>query len=187
MPIILPTPKDRILLLNKQVNQDTIGELSKQILEINDDDKYLAELHLIHGSIYKSKPINIYIDSYGGEAYQCLGMMGIMENSKTPLHTIVTGCAMSAGFFMLIAGHRRFAYRSSTLMYHQISDGVRGKLKDIEEHIMETKRLQKIVERYTLSRTKLTSTMLKSIYDKKKDWYFTVNDAIKYGVIDEII
>lgn len=185
--IALPSPKDRRLLFNTQVTQDTVGALSKQILEIVDDDDYIKNVYSIHKLIYTPDPIKIYIDSYGGAVYQCFGLLGIMENSKVPIHTLVTGCAMSAGFLISIAGHKRMAYKNATFMYHQISSVKCGTLKDIEEDVVESKRLQEMIEKYTISHTKITIDRLKEVYDTKQDWYLNVGEALKYGIIDEII
>ena len=187
MAIVLPTPKDRNVLFNKQVTQESIGELSKQIIEINHDDKYISELNKLHGYTYTPKPIKLYIDSYGGAVYQCFGLLGLIEKSKTPIHTIVTGCAMSCGFLMSISGHKRFAYNKSTLLYHQISGVEYGKMKDIEEGIIEMRHLQKLVEQHTINHTKISREKLKQVYKEKIDWFITAKEALKLGVIDEII
>ena len=110
----LPLPKERNIYFTRQVDQSSIGDLTKQIIEINEDDKHLRKLYDVYGIDYTAKPINIYIDSYGGAVYQCFGLISVMERSKTPIHTIVTGCAMSCGFMILISGHKRFAHKLST-------------------------------------------------------------------------
>ena len=133
--ISLPTPKVRNLFFSEQVTQETILTLSKEILEINENDSLLEKLYAIHDLNYKAKPIKILIDSYGGSVYQCRGLLSIMDCSITPIHTIVTGCAMSCGFMILINGHKRFAYEQSTALYHQVSSGACGTLKDLQDNV----------------------------------------------------
>lgn len=183
----LEIPKPRNLYFNKQVNQDSIGELTKSIIEINEHDEYLKKLYAIHNITYEPEPIKIYIDSYGGYVYQCFGLLSVIDNSKTPVHTIVTGCAMSCGFMILICGHKRFGHELSTPLYHQVSTGFWGKVKDMEESWEETKRLQKKIEKITLKRTKISEEKLEKIYNRKIDWYMSAKQALKLGVIDEII
>ena len=91
----LPLPKNRNLYLAKQVDQASMNSLTKSILEINENDEYLSKLYAVHDLDYKPRPIKLYIDSYGGAVYQCFGLLGVMEKSNTPVHTIVTGAAMS--------------------------------------------------------------------------------------------
>jgi len=185
--VTLELPKDRNLYFTQQVDQNTIGDLTKKIIEINEDDMRLTKIYALHDIEYKLKPIKIYIDSYGGSAYQCFGLLSVMKSSKTPIHTIVTGCAMSCGFMMLISGHKRFAHELSTSLYHQVSSVAWGKLKDMEQDLEETKRLQKIIENITLDRTTISKSKLKEVFEQKIDWFMSAEEALKLGVVDEII
>jgi ATP-dependent protease ClpP protease subunit len=72
-------------------------------------------------------------------------------------------------------------------MYHQVSSAVWGKLKDIEEDVEEAKRLQSMIEEHTLAYTKMTRDMLDKNYKDKKDWFISSDEALKLGIIDEII
>jgi ATP-dependent Clp protease, protease subunit len=183
----LPVPSNRSLYLSKQVDQASMNELTKSIIEINENDEHLQKLYGVYGFEYKARPIKIYIDSYGGAVYQCFGLIGVMENSKTPIHTIVTGAAMSCGFMILINGHRRFAYRHATPLYHQVSSGFFGKVKDLEEKLEETKRLQEKIEEMTLRLTSVSKKKLREILKNKVDWFMTAESALELGVIDEIV
>lgn len=183
----LPSPIPRNLFLAKQVDQDSINSISKAIIEINEDDEYLAKIYSAHDLNYNPKPIKLYVDSYGGYVYQCMGLLGIMRASKAPIHTIVTGCAMSCGFLISVSGHKRFGYPKATYMYHQVSSVAIGKVKDLEEDVIETKRLQTIIEEITLENTKITQKKLDRIYKTKKDWFMDSDEALKLKVIDEVI
>jgi ATP-dependent Clp protease protease subunit len=183
----IPEPKERSLYLAKQVDQASINEISKSILEINESDEQIMKISEIYGFSYVPKPIKLYIDSYGGYVYQCLGLLGIMEKSNTPLHTIVTGCAMSCGFLISIAGHERYGYSGSTYLYHPVSSFTGGQIKQMEEDLMETKRLQKIIEDHTLRFTTIKKEKLKDIYEKKIDWFIDSKEALKLKIIDETI
>jgi ATP-dependent Clp protease protease subunit len=187
MAIILPTPKDRSLIFSKTVNNDSVAELTKTLLDISTDDAYISKIYNVHDIAYKPQPIKIHIDSYGGSVYQGLGLLNIIKNCTTPIHTIVTGCAMSCGFLISISGHKRFAYQHSTFMYHQVASAEFGKLKDIEDGVIEIKRLQHIIEQHTISQTKIPIAKLTEVYNKKEDWYMDSKQALKLGVIDEII
>tara|TARA_B100000963_G_scaffold359405_1_gene386679 strand:+ start:4157 stop:4726 length:570 start_codon:yes stop_codon:yes gene_type:complete len=183
----LPLPKKRVLFFGKDVDLISIEELSEQIVNINEDDDFLEKLYPVYGLKYERKPIKIMIDSYGGYVYQCMGLIGIMENSKTEIYTYVTGAAMSCGFIMLICGHKRFAYKHATPMYHQVSTGFWGKTQDMEESYEETKRLQEKFEKITLEKTKISKSKLKEILKYKQDWYMDAKEAVSVGVVDEII
>lgn len=184
---VIALPKERNLYFPTQVDQASIGELSKSIIEISKNDEFLRQLYPVYGLSYNPSPIKIYIDSYGGYVYQCFGLLSIMDTSKTPVHTILTGAAMSCGFMVLIHGHKRFAYRNGTAMYHQVSSGAIGKLKDMEEDLEETRRLQKRIMEMTVKRTKISLSKLEENFKNKHDWYMDADEALLNGVIDEII
>jgi ATP-dependent Clp protease, protease subunit len=187
----LPVPMDRSLFFPKQVDQATIGELTEKIIRINESDAELQKIYEIYDLSYKVKPIKIFIDSFGGLVYPCLGLLSVMDTSKTPIHTYVIGSAMSCGFMILISGHKRFAYELSTQMSHQLSTGAFGKIGDVEESVEESveqsKKLQKILEAETIKRTKMSKKLLKKIFIGKKDFYMNAKQALKLGIIDEII
>jgi ATP-dependent Clp protease protease subunit len=183
----LEKPKERKLFFGKQVDQETIEELSKEIILINEHDNHLEKLYKVYDLNYEPKPIEIYIDSYGGYVYQVMGLVGIMQKSVTPIHTICTGAAMSCGFIMLIHGHKRFCYEHGTPLYHQVSNDIYGKVEDIEQQLVETKRLQNKFEEMTIRKTKITKEKLDEIREKKIDWYMTAEEALKLNVVDEII
>ena len=185
--ITLETPKARTLYFVKQVDQASIAELTKEIIEINDHDRYLEKLYKLHDIDYNPQPIKIYIDSYGGYVYQCFGLLSVMDRSKTEIHTIVTGCAMSCGFMMLISGHKRFAHKMSTPLYHQISSVAWGKLKDMEEDVEETKRLQRMLDDKVVEKTNISRKKLKENFDGKFDWFMSSEVALENGVVDEIL
>ena len=185
--INLPEAKNRNLFLAKQVDQVSINEITRAIVEINDSDEKLKKIYAAYDLNYVPQPIKLYIDSYGGAVYQCMGLLGIMKTSKIPVHTIVTGCAMSCGFIIAISGHKRFGYEDSTFLYHQVSGGGRGKVKDIEENLDEMKRLQEKIEYHVLKNTRITEKQLSKVYTRKIDWTIDAKKAMKLKIIDVII
>jgi len=185
--IDLPKPRHRNIFFTKQVDQETIAPVLTAILDIEQHDEYLKKLYEIHNLVYTPAPIQIYIDSYGGSVYQCFGLLSVMEKSKTPIHTIVTGTAMSCGFMIAIHGHKRFCYENSTMMYHQVSSHAWGKLKDMEDDLKEAQRLQKRIMEMTVKKTKISLTKLEENLKVKEDWFMTAKEALDLGVVDEII
>jgi ATP-dependent Clp protease protease subunit len=180
-------PKDRIIHLAAQVDQSTMNHVASKIIEINKDDRDLEKLFEISGQKYDRLPIELYIDSYGGYVYQCFGLLGVMERSTTPVHTIVTGAAMSCGFMILISGHKRFALKYATPMYHQVSTWKSGTVQEVKEDMVETERLQSIVEEITIRKTTISQERLKEVREKKLDWYMSPDEALRLKVVDEIM
>ena len=75
----LPIPKERILFFAKQVDQTSIEALTKNIIEINENDEFLKKQYAVYDLEYKPKPIKIMIDSFGGSVYAILGLHLEME------------------------------------------------------------------------------------------------------------
>lgn len=115
------------------------------------------------------------------------GLIDIILNSKTPIYTYCTGYAMSAAFNIFLAGHKRYASKHSTFMYHQMSCVRWGKYQDLVEDREEMDYLNKKLEEYVIERTKLTQEKIDEIRTTKKDLYIHPNKALKYGIIDKIV
>ncbi len=184
--INIPQPLNRDLYLN-DVTQATITGLTTSINSINKSDRNIEVLAKLSGFTYNPQPIKLYIDSYGGDAYACYGFINTMKVSATPIHTIVTGCAMSCGFIIASQGHKRFSHKLSTFMYHQISFASWGKIESIKEDLTEAQRLQDILYNVLSNTTKLPKKKLLEIDKGRIDWYMTSNEALSFKVIDEII
>ncbi len=181
------TIEDRNIFLSEDITQESVNSVIERLITINESDDFLEKKAELFGFKYERKPIKMYIDSFGGSVYQCLGLISVMGRSKTEIHTICTGVAMSAGFVILISGHKRFAHKYSTPLYHQASSFAGGELKHLEDDVAETKRLQAILEQIVLERTKITKTRLKQVYVEKIDWYLDAEEAKDNNVIDEIL
>ena len=81
----------------------------------------------------------------------------------------------------------KYSYDKSTFLYHQVGGGAGGKVQDMEEEVIEMKRLQSIIETHTIKNTKLTKKMLSDNKSRKIDWVFNAKEALKNGIINEII
>lgn len=172
----------RVLLLD-EVDDQSANRIIRSIIEINiEDDYYSAQV-----KDYKPEPIRILINSYGGSVYDGLGVIGAIEASNTPVHTMCFGSAMSMALFILASGHYRSASRYSTLMYHEISTTIQDKMSGIEDNLTECKRIDSICDTILVNRTKFKKKDLDLLKKKKSDWFFTPETAKEKGLIDAII
>lgn len=174
--------KSRILLL-QDIEDNVAGEIIKRILEINAEDSKALEKN----ADYVPEPIVLVINSLGGSVYDGLGLIGAIESSETPVHTVCYGSAMSMALFILAAGHYRIASKYSTLMYHELSTEVSDKLSGIKSSLEECKRLENLCDTILVRKTKFKQKEFEIFKKKKDDWFFTPALAKKKGLIDEII
>lgn len=175
-------PKRRIYLTGT-FKEDNIQDIIKDIFKMNEEDDK-GEKEVVG---YVREPIELHINSYGGSVYDCLGLINVMEASKTEVHTYVWTKAMSAGFLTFISGHKRFVHARASLMCHDMGYAAWGKHAEIKEQVAQSEELWKVLEDIILSKTKITKKKLEKMLDKKEDWYLFGTEALKYGIADELI
>ena len=169
-------PLSRIITVS-DIDPITINGVIQDIYEINTED---SKRQIV-------EPIKLIINSLGGEVYSGLALVDVIDSSQTPIHTICHGSAMSMALIVYAAGHHRLASKYATFMYHEASYGSDGKLTYHKQELKETDRTDKICDEYLLSKTKITPKQLKDIRDKCGEWYFNIDTAKKYGLVNEII
>lgn len=152
-------------------------ELSKIIVQMNMEEKDIPKNEL--------KPIYIWIHSYGGDLEQANAMIDIMAASRIPIVTVAMGVAMSAGFMLFLAGHRRYAFKHSNLMVHEGSAAFSGTAEQIEEAQKNYKKQINEMKEYILFRTTIDEKTFNK--NKSKDWYLTSEELVKFNVVDKLI
>lgn len=169
----------RIFTLGEIENAEAC-EVIGLIHEINREDER------IEGE--KRKPIKLIINSPGGEIYSGMGIIDAIEGSTTPVHTYVQGHAMSMAFAIASCGHYRYASKRSTFMYHEMSwTATQEKMRHHEQELIEGKRLWKLYDDVIIQNTKISYKTLETIRKERKEWYIIAEDALKLGMIDEIL
>jgi len=162
------------------VNDENVNDVIYTILEINHLDT--------HKKSDQREPIKLIINSVGGDVYHGFGLIDCIVNSITPIHTICYGCAFSMALPIFAAGHHRQAGKLSTFMYHEISWNMEyEKIMTHDRELVEGKRIMQIYDDFLYTHTKLDVKKLKSVKKLNKDWYFNVEEALNYGIVDKII
>lgn len=168
--------QERVIWIDSDID-DCTYEITKQIYEYNRQDKDIP--------VESRKPIKIYINSFGGDLYQCFALISVIGASKTPVYTINTGVAMSAGMIILLSGHKRFAVKYSIAMCHSGSGSVGGDFEQTQSAMDNYKKMVDTMKTYILERTKIDSKTLSRKWTK--DWYMFADEQVSLGVVDEIV
>ena len=190
--------KDRIITLFNDVCESTISSSIEKIFQINQEDeewiKNVQNVMTASGAKFSPSKIDIemphiqvLLSTYGGSVYDGLALYDAIKASKTKVDVIIGGKSMSMGTIIMLGSETRKAYRNTTFMIHEMTSGYLGKLADMENDLGESKRLQKILWDIITSETKITQKQLDDIYEKKKDWYLSAEEALELGLITEII
>jgi ATP-dependent Clp protease, protease subunit len=174
---------ERTLYLFDTIDKNTVRAVVENIIRINKQDDDIDKKE----KDFKRLPIEIIINSRGGSIYDGLGLISVIEKSKTAIHTYVYGLAASMGLLVAVSGHKRFSGRLSTFMYHSVSSTMGGKLDHLKNRLDEIQRLQSIYDQYLLTKTNLGIDQLKSSKEQQRDWFIDPEQALELGVIDEII
>lgn len=164
--------KDRIIILNGEINDSLSNSIVAQLL-------YLDSL--------SNEDISLYINSPGGSISAGMAIYDTMNFIKSDVSTICVGMCASMGAFLLSSGAsgKRYALPNSEVMIHQPLGGAEGQATEIKiaaEHIIKIrKRLNKILAKNT------GKNLLKIERDTERDNYMDAFEALEYGLIDKVL
>lgn len=168
--------QDRIFWVTTEIN-DSLLDLVKMIIKCNKEDKGKP--------IEGRTPIKVFIDSPGGDVCALWTTIKAIEISKTPVHTINYCTAYSAAADLLAAGHKRYAFPGTSVMVHSGSCMFGGTMEQAENMKKHFDKLGKKITDYFLEHTKVDPKTFKK--KAPADWYMDEDEALKNGLIDEII
>jgi ATP-dependent Clp protease protease subunit len=165
--------KDRIVFLGHPVGDEVANLVTAQLLFLESEDP--------------EKEINFYINSPGGSVTAGLAIYDTMQFIKPPVSTLCLGQAASMGALLLLAGQkgRRYALPHSRIMIHQPLGGAQGQATDIDIQAREILRMREEINNIIVRHT---GQQLKKIEkDTDRDMFLTPEQAVEYGLIDEVI
>jgi ATP-dependent Clp protease protease subunit len=164
---------ERIVFIGTPITDQIANLVIAQLLHLESDDP--------------DKDISVYINSPGGDVYSGLAIYDTMQFIKPDVTTICFGVAMSMGSLLLTGGAhgKRLALPNSRVLIHQPSAGFEGQSTDIEIHAREIidmrGRIDKIYARHTGQPLEQVHT------DMERDRFFKADEAVAYGLIDQVI
>ena len=136
-------------------------------------------------------PITMYISTYGGNADEMFGIYDVMSKIKSQceIRTIGVGKVMSAGTLILAAGTKgkRIIGKHCRVMIHSVNAGSAGDLHNIENEVKAIKQMQDLYINAMCNETHMTKRQIQKLIDRKINVYLTAEEAIEYGIADEIL
>ena len=168
--------KDRIIMLAEDVNPTSANVIIAELLFLESEDP--------------DKEIHFYINSPGGSIVDGMAIIDTMNYIKCPVSTICVGLAASMGSVLLACGEKgkRFATPNSEILIHQPligGNGLSGQTTDVKihtDHLVKTRdKMNKLLSEKT------GQSIEKIMEDTERDNYMTAEEALKYGLIDEIL
>ena len=165
--------KERIIFLGTPISDQVANLIVAQLLYLAREDP--------------EKDISLYLNSPGGVVTSGFAIMDTMEHIPCDVSTICVGACASMGTVLLAAGTKgkRFALPNSTIHMHQPLGGAQGQASDIEIAAREILRLQDRLRQLISDKT--GQPYERVARDTDRDYYLTADQAVEYGLIDEVL
>ncbi len=165
--------RERIVMLGLPINDQVANVVIAQLLYLEREDP--------------DKDVNLYIHCPGGIIAAGLAIYDTMQLIRPDVSTICVGMAASMGTILLCAGAKgkRYALPNSTIHMHQAFGGAQGQAADIEIAAREIMRLQEIIRGILAKHT--GQSIEKIAHDSDRDFYLNPQQAVEYGLVDEIL
>ena len=165
--------RERIVMLGMPINDQVANVIIAQLLYLEREDP--------------DKDISLYIHCPGGIISSGLAIYDTMQLIRPDVSTICVGLAASMGTLLLCAGAKgkRYALPNSTIHMHQAVGGAQGQAADIEIAAREIMRMQEIIRSIISKHT--GQPMEKVVHDTDRDFYLNSEQAVEYGIVDEIL
>ncbi len=164
--------KDRIVFLSGEIDDDTANLVVAQLLFLEMENP--------------DADISLYINSPGGSVTAGMAIYDTMNYIKCNVRTVVIGMAASMAAFLLMAGEKgkRLALPNSEVMIHQPLGGASGQATDVAiraEWLLKTK------EKMTRLMAEMSGQDIEKVkQDVERDYFMSADEALSYGIIDEI-
>ena len=165
--------KERIVMLGMPINDQVANVIIAQLLYLEREDP--------------DKDISLYINCPGGVISSGLAIYDTMQLIHPDVSTICVGMAASMGTILLCAGTKgkRYALPNSTVHLHQAVGGAQGQASDVEIAAREIMRLQGLIRDILVKHT--GQPLDKITHDTDRDFYLNPEQAVEYGIVDEVL
>lgn len=165
--------RERIIFMGAEIDDELANQIIGVLLYLDNENP--------------NQPIYLYINSPGGSVISGLAIYDTIQHIKSEVITVNLGIAASMASFLLCAGSRgrRFALPHSRVMIHQPMGGAQGQAEDIRIEASQIMRIRNnIVKLYSMM---TGQTVDQVILDLDRDNFLSAEEALKYGLIDEIV
>ncbi|CAN5439913.1 ATP-dependent Clp endopeptidase proteolytic subunit ClpP [soil metagenome] len=168
---VAPAKPRNIFVFGRLENEIALPTI-KKLLRFNESDP--------------KKPINMYINSAGGNGYNADGIIAVMHSIEAPVNTICLGHALSGACEILASGTgERSAYEFSTLMFHQTLWEAEGDITNLEIQATQGRRFREA--QIELLHRCSGQDKARIAKDIERDHYLSTKEALEYGLIDKIL
>lgn len=169
--------KNRILILNQDIEDKTVDDIVTWIIKWNIDDLCLGKKD--------RKPITIFIHSYGGYVQSANPIIDAIQTSETPIRVVGLGIIASAAYLIYLAADERYAFNNSVFLQHDGEIELSNNATKAKDTMAFFDDMNERIKQYVLER----SDMDEKTYDKNesRELYMYADKAKEYGIVHKII
>jgi len=193
--IMLPSEEPKITMrtigLIGDVDEEKAADVIYGMLALKEYGKLDNEQHKGKNKKQAYEPFEFYLSTHGGSASDMFAIYDVMRQVRKDceIHTIGLGKVMSAGVLLLAAGTKgkRKIGKHCRVMIHSVLAGNEGPLHNLENEMAEIRWTQ---ERYIgalIEETKMTQATMNKLLQRHVNVYLSAEEAVKYGIADEVI
>jgi ATP-dependent Clp protease protease subunit len=165
--------KDHVIFIGAPVDDNVANLVIAQLLYLEKEDP--------------ERDVLLYINSPGGSVSAGFAIYDTMQFIRSDVATYCLGMAASMAAVILAAGAKgkRYALPNSTILLHQLAGGFRGQASDIDIHAKEILRLKQLLNEVLAEHTGQDLATVEQ--DTDRDNFMTPEEAVAYGIIDEVV
>ncbi len=165
--------RERIVFLGTALDESVANLIIAQLLHLEGEDM--------------DRPVNLYINSPGGDMTALFAVYDAMQFLGPPVHTVCVGQACSAAAVLLAAGAEghRMALPNARILIHQPHGGAQGQSTDMEIQVREMVAMRERMIDILVERTSQTRERI--VADIDRDYILRGAEAVAYGLVDEVI
>ena len=131
------------------------------------------------------KPLNIYINSYGGEVFEGFAIYNTLKNYKGYKTVYVDGIAASIASVIAMCGNKVVMNKASMLMIHNASGLAYGNADEMKKVVNALEQINEVIRGVYMAKTGMDEDTIKNLMDNET--YLKPQEALDYGFIDEIL
>lgn len=171
---------DNNIYFQNDIDYDSISDLNREMREMAANLKEMSRSYKI-----EPPPIRLHLTTHGGMIHAALSAIDCMNELDVDVHTIIDGYVASAGTLISVCGKRRLMKRNATMLIHELRSEVWGKMSEIEDEMLNLKKMSEVIKNIYEDNTNLTRQDLNRILKRDINW--DADTCLNKGLVDEII
>ena len=162
------------------VTNSSCFELNREIRKVTKQMLNLATRYSID-----PPPVKLHIKSYGGSVFAAISTIDTILNNEIEVHSIIEGCAASAGTLISIVCHKRFIMEHAYMLIHELRSGCWGKMSEIKDDFTNNNELMNLIKTLYSKHTKVPKRKIDEILEH--DLWWNAKKCLELNLVDEIM